>query len=161
MCGVFPLKPPPPHPNIPKCNEIFTLYSSDEEDLRTEQLLLRDEWRNLFDQFDPEVCLIPILGSRGMFDPYSWIPRYVWSLFLDPEVCLIPILGSRGMFDPYSWIPRFVGSLFLDPKVCFDPYSSIPMYVWSIFLDSEIYWILILESRGSRHQSLFLDTDVM
>ncbi|XP_023327586.1 rhomboid-related protein 2 [Eurytemora carolleeae] len=40
----------------PECvDALQTCYSdSDEEDLRTEQLLLRDEWRNLFDQFDPE-----------------------------------------------------------------------------------------------------------
>ena len=33
---------------------ILFLSSSDEEDLRSEQLLLKDKWRNLFDQFDPE-----------------------------------------------------------------------------------------------------------
>ena len=32
----------------------FIPFSSDEEDLRSEQLLLKDKWRNLFDQFDPE-----------------------------------------------------------------------------------------------------------
>lgn len=30
------------------------LSSSDEEDLRVEQLLLKDKWRAIFDQFDPE-----------------------------------------------------------------------------------------------------------
>ena len=30
------------------------LPSSDEEDLRAEQLLLKDKWRAIFDQFDPE-----------------------------------------------------------------------------------------------------------
>ena len=29
-------------------------FSSDEEDLRAEQLLLKDKWRSIFDQFDPE-----------------------------------------------------------------------------------------------------------
>ena len=32
----------------------YTTFSSDEEDLRAEQLLLKDKWRNIFDQFDPE-----------------------------------------------------------------------------------------------------------
>jgi len=36
-------------------NTLHTFYcDSDEEDLRSEQLLLKDKWRNLFDQFDPE-----------------------------------------------------------------------------------------------------------
>ena len=30
------------------------LSSSEEEDLRLEQLLLKDKWRAIFDQFDPE-----------------------------------------------------------------------------------------------------------
>ena len=32
----------------------FGRRSSEEEDLRAEQLLLKDKWRAIFDQFDPE-----------------------------------------------------------------------------------------------------------
>ena len=35
-------------------NEKVFPSSSDEEDLRADQLLLKDKWRNIFDQFDPE-----------------------------------------------------------------------------------------------------------
>ena len=114
-----------------------------------------------------------------MLNPYSWIPRYVWSLFLDPEVYLIPILGSRGVFNPYSWYLMYFWSIFLVFKVwlipflespgIFDPCSWIPRYIWSLFLDPELCWIPILESRGmfdpyswiQRYVwSLFLDPEV-
>ena len=38
------------------CSDIndLQLSSSEEEDLRLEQLLLKDKWRAIFDQFDPE-----------------------------------------------------------------------------------------------------------
>ena len=37
-----------------KSKKIQIFFSSDEEDLRAEQLLLKDKWRAIFDQFDPE-----------------------------------------------------------------------------------------------------------
>ena len=39
-----------------QCSHINDLQpsSSEEEDLRLEQLLLKDKWRAIFDQFDPE-----------------------------------------------------------------------------------------------------------
>ena len=39
-----------------QCSDINDLQpsSSEEEDLRLEQLLLKDKWRAIFDQFDPE-----------------------------------------------------------------------------------------------------------
>ena len=38
------------------CSDIndLQLSRSEEEDLRLEQLLLKDKWRAIFDQFDPE-----------------------------------------------------------------------------------------------------------